>query len=56
MDKRAKEKMLSREQDQKDLESGIKTREQLRIENGVFAQLKAKPNLIGFLQRIKSWN
>ncbi len=56
MDDRAKEKMLSREKDRKDLESGIKTRDQLRAENGVFAvlnaSLNAKPDFIEFLNRI----
>jgi hypothetical protein len=33
---RAREKQLSRDQDERDLASGTKTREQLRRENGIF--------------------
>lgn len=39
---RAREKQLSREQDERDLASGAKTREQLRRENGFFAFPTAK--------------
>jgi len=48
---RQKEKQASRDNDLKRLASGEITRDQLRIENGTFANLKAKPNFIEFLNR-----
>lgn len=44
---RAKEKQASRDQDEKDLESGAKTRDQLRRENGIFYGLKVRINFEG---------
>ena len=45
------EKVLSRQQDAADLNSGNKTREQLTKENGVFSQFNCKPNFLKFLNR-----
>ena len=42
---RALEKQLSREQDERDLASGAKTREQLRRENGIFVFPNARMRL-----------
>ncbi len=39
---RAREKQASREQDERDLASGAKTREQLHRENAAFAGLKVR--------------
>ncbi len=42
---RAREKQASREQDARDLESGAKSPEQLRLENGQFGRLPVQVHL-----------
>ena len=50
-EERQKEKQKSRNEDQRRLDSGEISRDDLRKENGIFANLNAKPNFIEFLQK-----
>lgn len=52
-EQRQKEKQAPRDEDQRRLAAGEVTRDQLRIENGAFANLKAKPNFEKYYEKLE---